>query len=371
MDHKTLQAKAVATDQGEFTAIAAAYTVDRMNERILPGAFKSSINRWRDSGKQIPLHWDHMTEAENIIGTVDPASMREVKDGLEVKGQLDLEENATAREAWRLMKRNAVALSFGYLVLSDAKAKDGVRELKDLDLFEITITPAPANPDTRFIDLKSVKQMSPGAMAERLRAMAEDAPEEMAGQMRAMADRLDAMEKSFADRDSVSLSPEAVISGTELKGAQEGDLKAVWTAAYIADLPDSAFLHIDETRHFPYRDAQGNSDLSHLQNALKCIPQSDLSPDVKEKLTAKAQQILDNAKAIEDRSEEPARAKLPQDPLVAQYDEAVFEITTRGLDTRQPVEAKKVDPEPQPSLAELEAQLDGIELDILTRGEAI
>src|SRR3954468_3759778 len=57
--HKTLEAKATTTDLGEFTAIVAAYTVDRTNERIIPGAFKGTIARWQASGKMIPLHWDH------------------------------------------------------------------------------------------------------------------------------------------------------------------------------------------------------------------------------------------------------------------------------------------------------------------------
>lgn len=155
MLHKTLEAQATTTDRGEFTAIAAAYSVDRTNERILPGAFKGTIARWQESQKQIPLHWDHMGDAKNIIGSVDPASMREIDEGLEVKGQLDLEDSEVAREAWRSMKKNSIGLSFGYLVTADGKAEDGVRELKAVDLFEVSITPAPMNPDTRFIDMKS------------------------------------------------------------------------------------------------------------------------------------------------------------------------------------------------------------------------
>src|SRR6266498_287086 len=110
MLHKTLEAKATATDLGEFTALAATYSVDRTSERIVPGAFKGTITKWRESGKQIPLHWDHMGEAQNIIGTVDPASMEETEDGLRVKGQLDLKDSEVARNAWRLMKKDAVAL---------------------------------------------------------------------------------------------------------------------------------------------------------------------------------------------------------------------------------------------------------------------
>lgn len=156
MLHKTLEAKATATELGEFTAIAAAYSVDRGNERIIPGAFAKTIANWRASGKMIPLHWDHSGDPSDIIGVVDPASVEETDAGLLVAGRLDLEGSSVAKEAWRLMKSGSMALSFGYMVTDGEEAKDGVYELKSVDLFEISITPAPMNPDTRFIGLKSV-----------------------------------------------------------------------------------------------------------------------------------------------------------------------------------------------------------------------
>jgi hypothetical protein len=155
---KTVKAATTITDQGEFTAIAAAYTVDRMGDQIMAGAFKSTIEAWQASGKNIPLHWDHGGNPSDIIGSVDPAQMREADEGLYVKGQLDLVNSEMAREAWRVMKENAVGLSFGYLVQDEFKNESGVNELKALDLFEITITPAPANPDTKLLSLKNATE---------------------------------------------------------------------------------------------------------------------------------------------------------------------------------------------------------------------
>lgn len=84
---------------------------------------------------------------------------------------------------------------------------------------------------------------------------------------------------------------------------------ATWTAAYINDLPDSAFLHIEpggakddegkttprSLRHFPYRDSGGKVDLPHLRNALARIPQSSLPAAVKRRVIAKAQRIARDA----------------------------------------------------------------------------
>jgi len=81
---------------------------------------------------------------------------------------------------------------------------------------------------------------------------------------------------------------------------------AVWTTAFINDLPDSAFLYITPggekdsdgktvprtNRKFPYKDKSGNVDLPHLRNAVARIPQSNLSKDLKDRLQAKARRIL-------------------------------------------------------------------------------
>jgi hypothetical protein len=83
-------------------------------------------------------------------------------------------------------------------------------------------------------------------------------------------------------------------------------LKAVWSTAYINDLPDSAFLYIESggskdgegkttprsLRHFPVKDSSGAVDGPHLRNALSRIPQSSLSQEIKDKCKARAQRML-------------------------------------------------------------------------------
>jgi HK97 family phage prohead protease len=103
----------------------------------------------------VPLHWDHRGEARNVIGSIDPAAMREIAGaGLYVKGKLDLDHSEVARQTWRSMKDNRVALSFGYLTVKSRKRGE-VTDLLELDLFEISIVPSPANPQTRILEMKS------------------------------------------------------------------------------------------------------------------------------------------------------------------------------------------------------------------------
>jgi Caudovirus prohead serine protease len=82
--------------------------------------------------------------------------MRETDAGLHVEVQLDLKDSQQAREVWRLVKRNAVGLSFGYLVTKSRERSDGVTELIELDLFEISLTGAPVNQDARILSTKGV-----------------------------------------------------------------------------------------------------------------------------------------------------------------------------------------------------------------------
>ena len=113
MQHVALKAHvAETTEVGHFAALAAAYSLDRTGERIIPGAFGATIARWQESGKQVPLHWNHGSNAEDVIGEVDPQTMIEVEDGLFVEGDLDIHDSDRAREVWRSVKRNRISLSF-------------------------------------------------------------------------------------------------------------------------------------------------------------------------------------------------------------------------------------------------------------------
>jgi HK97 family phage prohead protease len=202
-----LKAAATATEQGQFTAIAAAYTLDRDKERIRPGAFANTIKAWQERNRPIPLHWAHEGGPDKVIGSVDPHSMAETDQGLYVAGALDLEGSEIAKEAWRLVKADTVSLSFGFLGEVTPRAKDGTREITNIDLYEVSLTPAPANPDTRFLSLKAVKTEPPSEADIRRELDAHKVTEEtkdlpdvepapnpvdvLAGQVKTLADSLD------------------------------------------------------------------------------------------------------------------------------------------------------------------------------------
>lgn len=104
-----------------------------------------------------------------------------------------------------------------------------------------------------------------------------------------------------------SRNPDASMSGSFVEDIKSKLEKAVWSRAFINDLPDSAFLYIEpggekddegktkprSLRYFPVKDQNGKVDLPHLRNALARIPQSKLSAEVKEQATVKARKLLE------------------------------------------------------------------------------
>jgi hypothetical protein len=82
---------------------------------------------------------------------------------------------------------------------------------------------------------------------------------------------------------------------------------AVWSTAYVNNLPDSAFFYIEtggekdeegktkprSLRHLPYKDETGKVDLPHLRNAIARAPQvKDLAPEKVKSIQARAQKML-------------------------------------------------------------------------------
>jgi hypothetical protein len=85
MEHTTKAASAtITTEAGEFTAIAATYTVDRQSDTIAPGAFAKTIARRQAARTSITL--EPPKRRAQHLRQHRPHTMREITDGLEQAG---------------------------------------------------------------------------------------------------------------------------------------------------------------------------------------------------------------------------------------------------------------------------------------------
>ena len=112
---------------------------DRGGDVVKQGAFARALKRGAGA---VPLLWQH--EPGRPIGRIE--YLKEDKRGLRVIGRLS--EGAAGKEAAALLKDGAVGgLSFGYRV-REARG-EAPRELRDLDLVEVSLVTLPMQPKAR------------------------------------------------------------------------------------------------------------------------------------------------------------------------------------------------------------------------------
>jgi HK97 family phage prohead protease len=112
---------------------------DRGGDVVRAGAFARSLKR---GAQAVPLLWQH--DAARPIGRIE--YLKEDRRGLRVIARLS--ESRAGREAAALLKDGAVGgLSFGYRV-REAEGETP-RQLKDLDLVEVSLVTLPMQPRAR------------------------------------------------------------------------------------------------------------------------------------------------------------------------------------------------------------------------------
>ncbi len=135
---------------GHFEGYASVFNVvDRGNDLILPGAFKRSLNDRGTGG--IKFLWQH--DPKEPVGILD--EVREDAKGLYVRGRLILDVER-AREAYQLLGAGALdGLSIGFHTLKSKQRADGVRLLREVDLWEISLVTFPMNEQARISAFKT------------------------------------------------------------------------------------------------------------------------------------------------------------------------------------------------------------------------
>lgn len=140
----------VAAD-GTFSGHAALFGIeDLAHDVIEPGAFAATLARRGADGVKMLWHHD---PAEPIGRWLE---IREDGRGLFVRGRL-LMGVARAREAATLMKAGVLdGLSIGFRTVSGRRdPKSGIRRLKAIDLWEISIVTFPMQPDARVARIET------------------------------------------------------------------------------------------------------------------------------------------------------------------------------------------------------------------------
>jgi HK97 family phage prohead protease len=163
---------------GEFTALVSVFgNVDSYGDVVMPGAFERTLKEWSASGYRIPVYWGHnLSDPDYNIGEVVEAV--ETDRGLQVRARLDM-ESPKAPQVYRLLKGGRVKeFSFGYSVRDAGwgeKDDREVYELRDIALYEVSVVPVGANPETELQTIKMHAERTAKAGARAVAAMQEKA----------------------------------------------------------------------------------------------------------------------------------------------------------------------------------------------------
>ena len=149
LERKQFTANVEPGDAGEITALVSVFgNIDHVNEKVMPGAFKASLERRTPKGV-----WAH-DWSQPIAKTL---SAVETAEGLVIRGQFNL-DTQRGREAFSDIKFGIIdEFSIGYRVMKesfDSEQKD-IRQLDELDLFEWSPVLVGMNPATELLTIKS------------------------------------------------------------------------------------------------------------------------------------------------------------------------------------------------------------------------
>lgn len=196
----SVQFKAAGDDGGRIVAYAATFDrePDSYGDVIAPGAFKNTLEDWKESGNVIPLLFGHRTDDPSMnIGGVD--AIKEDERGLRIEATFD-KDSDTAQYVRRLvLEKRLSKLSFAYdvldqgtIVLDDGREANELREIK---LYEISLVPIPANGHAEVVEAKSADDSDDDDNPSRV----DDAVSDGAGDFESFSDAIASIKAALSD----------------------------------------------------------------------------------------------------------------------------------------------------------------------------
>lgn len=145
-------------DAGVFEGYAAVFNnVDSYGDVIRPGAFAKTIADFEQRDRVIPVLYGHdFNDPFSNIGAVE--HVEEDSHGLKIRARLDIDQPKAA-QVYRLMKQRRLnEMSFAFRVVNGAFIEmdsEEVYEIRELNLFEVSVVPIGANPKAEVTSVKN------------------------------------------------------------------------------------------------------------------------------------------------------------------------------------------------------------------------
>lgn len=211
-EYKTLKFELEDFDeeQGIFSGYAAVFgNVDTGGDVIEPGAFTKTIAEGSDRVKILALHNDY----DLPIGK--PLELREDAHGLYIKGKVS--DTAMGKDVKTLLRdRVLTEMSIGYdPVTFDYDSEDGVRHLREVKLWEVSIVTWAMNPEAVITGYKATET------AERATQIVKDAAAELKEGRKISTVRMKTLKDACATMEGAVKALKTIIK--EAEGDEKGE----------------------------------------------------------------------------------------------------------------------------------------------------
>jgi HK97 family phage prohead protease len=149
------EVKATTEENNIFTFEGYASTfnnVDHGDDIVIRGAFSNSLTK----NSQVPILWQH--QMSEVIGV--SVQLYEDDKGLFIKGNLPKDDTLVSGRIIPQMKVGSIKeMSIGFFTKNYDRAKDGIRLLKEIDLFEVSLVTKAMNSQALVTGFKSFETL--------------------------------------------------------------------------------------------------------------------------------------------------------------------------------------------------------------------
>lgn len=180
LEYKTIgftpsEVKEVDLDGGRYGLVKGLFStygnIDEVYDKVMPGAFNKSIEQYKQNGHQIPLLYRH----SELIGGIKVDELKDTSEGLEGSALINLDVQR-GREAYALAKQGVISsFSIGFTTIKSERNREGIRELKEVRLGEVSMVPNPANTKAKITSVKAKKEVKSFELAPESHAWDKDA----------------------------------------------------------------------------------------------------------------------------------------------------------------------------------------------------
>lgn len=154
MEYKSFSSAIKAANNGYIEGYLATYSPDDVGDKILPGAFKKTISEGKASGRTIKYLFNH--DLSQPLGVIE--EMAEDGQGLYFKARIS--KTKSAQEKYEMAKEGILdSNSIGYRVIQADYEENGLRLLKEVQLYEGSLVTIPANHTAKVTDIKRAKRL--------------------------------------------------------------------------------------------------------------------------------------------------------------------------------------------------------------------